>query len=132
MSFASLTMENRIEQEVFNNNSIFNKAPGKIMSGVMFNQCATELESINRIARGYTATDLLDDLEKLYDKFGKDSKTLQWTLQIIYISNTEDDVLGFYDGSISLRDHANLVDFLLEKEVKGFEKLVEAGFKKKI
>jgi hypothetical protein len=125
-------MENRIEQEVFNNNSIFNKAPGKIMSGVMFNQCATELESINRIARGYTATDLLDDLEKLYDKFGKDSKTLQWTLQIIYISNTEDDVLGFYDGSISLRDHANLVDFLLEKEVKGFEKLVEAGFKKKI
>lgn len=132
MSFASLTMENRIEQEVFNNNSIFNKAPGKIMSGVMFNQCATELESINRIARGYTATDLLDDLEKLYDKFGKDSKTLQWTLQIIYISNTEDDVLGFYDGSISLRDHANLVDFLLEKEVKGFEKLVEVGFKKKI
>lgn len=132
MSFASLTMENRIEQEVFNNNSIFNKAPGKIMSGVMFNQCATELESINRIARGYTATDLLDDLEKLYDKFGKDSKTLQWTLQIIYISNTEDDVLGFYDGSISLRDHANLVDFLLEKEVKGFEKLIEVGFKKKI
>jgi len=74
---------------------------------------------------------LLDDLETLFDRFGKESKVLQWALQIIYISNSEDDVLGFYDGSISMKEHANLVDFLLTKEVKGFEKLVEVGFKKK-
>lgn len=131
MSFASLTMDNQIEREIFSNNSIFNKAPGKIMSGVMFNQCKEELQSIGRISYGYTATDLMDDLEVLFDKFGKESKTLQWTIQIIYISNTEDDVLGFYDGSISLRDHAELVSFLLEKEIRGFEKLIEVGFKKK-
>jgi len=131
MSFASLTMENRIEQEVFSNNSIFNKAPGNIMKTVMFDQCKEELESIGRIPYGYYAVDLLDDLETLFDRFGKESKVLQWALQIIYISNSEDDVLGFYDGSISMKEHANLVDFLLTKEVKGFEKLVEVGFKKK-
>ena len=131
MSFASLTMENQIEREIFSNNSIFNKAPGNIMKNVMFNQCNAELTSIGRIPYGYYATDLLDDLEVLFNKFGKESKVLQWALQIIYISNSEDDVLGFYDGSICMKEHAELVDFLLEKEVKGFEKLVEVGFKKK-
>lgn len=133
MSFASLSMEDRIERNSFSNTSIFAKAPGNIMKNVMFDQCKDEITSLHSDAYlpGYTAGELVDDLEDLFNKFGKESKTLQWALQIIYISNSEDDVTGFYDGSISMKEHANLVDFLLEKEVKGFEKLIEVGFKKK-
>ena len=128
-----LCMDGRLEGNTFSNESIFNIVPTDIMKAKMWEQVVPELQGLGYEEYryfDYRPEELIEDLDKIFDKYGKDSFTLRWVLQIIYLSNMEDSIRGFYD-SLRMKEHAALVDFLLYHEVKGFEKLIEVGFKKK-